>query len=353
MRIWRLGLIGMICLQAVLQAAPLQKEYISAEAKWLLHADLDNLRQTQIGKHFFTDILQHAVAKPLADLNEKLNLELDLDKIQSLTAYGESYRAKPETDGVLLLRTSMKIDQMLRTVMAQQTNLAPSINMGALKLVQQEPFELFSVEDELFLAPLRSMLVVSQSRTHLDKALQVIRGQRSNLKSGKSLADFPGAQNAFFFLGVAEGFSPDRAKPESDEKTNANDPLDKLAKKLPPQAKILQMADGGRVVLGEKSENVFCHLTLKTKTAESATQIQQVLQGMSALLALSKANDPSFYLPPLNITTENRTVLINVDYPVAKLLHALDDFDPPKAHRRDRSPTPSSDSKTQPESTEN
>jgi hypothetical protein len=336
MRVMMSGAIMVFGFGIALEAAPLQREIVSAEAKWLLHADLDNLRQTQLGRRLFTDVIQKSLAKTLADLNHNFNLELDVDKLESITAYGESFRAKPKSDGVLLLRTGMKVDQLLQTLVAQQTNLAPQMDVGAVELVQQEPYKLYGVEGELFLVPWRSMLLASQSRSQLDKAMQVIEGKKPNLKSSRAFADFPSPPEAFFFLAVAEGFNPDQEKPEKDQEEN--DPFNKIAKNLPPQAKILQMADGGRVVLGEKADNVFVHLALKAKTKDSAIQIQQVLQGMSALLALSKANNPDFFLPPINITTETRTVLINVDYPVDKVLRALDDFEPgakvkPRPHK--------------------
>lgn len=326
MRLLPASVIAVLWFNIVLTAAPLQRETISSEAKWLMHLDLDNLRETRIGKHLFNDVLQKIVAKPLADFNQKLNLDLDINKLQSLTAYGESFQGKPEASGVLLIRTGLKVDQLLRTVLAQQTNLAPQMNIGALELVQKEPFELFSIEGGLFLAPWRSMLLVAQSQQQLGKALHVINGKRPNLKSSKAFSDFPASAQAFFFLVVAEGFNPDPMMPAGKQQTN--DPFNKLAKNLPPQAKILQMADSGRVVLGEKTDNVFVQLALKAKTSESATQIQQVLQGLTALLALSKIQDTNFFLPPVNITTETRTVMINVDYPVAKLMNMLADLEP-------------------------
>jgi hypothetical protein len=336
MRAWLVSLVLVLGCEMILPAAPLQREYVSAEAKWLLHADLDNLRQTQLGKHLYTDVIQKSLSNTVAELNEKLNVDLDVNKLESITAYGESFHAKPKSDGVLLLRTGLKVGQVLEALFAQQTNLAPQMDVGALELVQEQPYKLFKVEGGLYLTPWRSMLLASQSRSQLDKALQVIQGKKPNLKSSKAFTEFPPPSEAFFFLAVAEGFNPEQDKSES--KPDEHDPLEKIAKNLPPQAKILQMADGGRAVLGEKADNVFVHLALKTKTPESATQIQQVLQGMSALLALSKASNPDFYLPPINITTETRTVLINVDYPVAKILQALDDFEPapkvtPKRHR--------------------
>jgi hypothetical protein len=320
----------MLGLTALLQAAPLQKEVVSAQAKWLLHLDLDNLRETQFGKHLYADVLLKEFSKPLSDLNEKLNLSLDFNKLASLTAYGTDYSVKPEASGVLVIKTGMNVEEILNTLLVQQTNLSPQ-NLGDnhLKRVQTEAFDLYSIENEVFLAPQQSTLIVAKSRSHLEKALQVIKGKAGNMKSSKAFADFPAAPDTFFFLGVAEGFSPG-TKPE-DAPGDTNEPMNELSKQLStlaPQAKILQMADGGRVVLGEKADNVFLNVALKAKTVENATQIQQVLQGVSALLALSKANDPNFFLPPLNITAEARTVSINVSYPVNKLLQAVDEYKP-------------------------
>ncbi len=61
---------------------------------------------------------------------------------------------------------------------------------------------------------------------------------------------------------------------------------------LPAQAEVLKLAEGGRVALGEEADKLQLSLNLKAQTAEGTTQIQQVLQGLLALVSLAHVEEP-------------------------------------------------------------
>ena len=94
---------------------------------------------------------------------------------------------------------------------------------------------------------------------------------------------------------------------------------------MPPQARILQMADGGRVVLGEKADRLCLDLALKGKSKEVVTQIQQVVQGMIALFSLGqpKNKDLSELMQSTKVSTSENVVSVGVEYPVQKALIKL------------------------------
>jgi hypothetical protein len=81
--------------------------------------------------------------------------------------------------------------------------------------------------------------------------------------SSKLISALDKDRDAFLLFGVAQNF----------------DELDQL----PKQAQVLKQAERARLTAGEKAENVFVTLSLDARTAEAATQIQQLAQGLIAL----------------------------------------------------------------------
>jgi hypothetical protein len=136
----------------------------------------------------------------------------------------------------------------------------------------------------------------------------VLQGKAANLSSAETFEGFPEVSDGFFFVAVAEGFN--RLAP------------------IPPQAQVLQMAEGGRIVLGENAEKLFAHVALKTRTQEVSTQLQHVIQG--ALALISFANSQQEELVQLarsaKVTGGDRLVSVSVEYPVKQLLELVDEL---------------------------
>jgi hypothetical protein len=166
--------------------------------------------------------------------------------------------------------------------------------------------------------------------------MQVVQGKTGNMKKNRAFSDFPATANSFFFLGVAEGFN---AIDLDGSKDGGG-----IGSHLPPQAKILQTAEGGQLVMGERQNQVYLSLALKARTQEGAGQMQQVIQGMAALVALTKANDPNVFLPALQVTTNHRIVSASLEYPVTNVLKMIGQKHP----EIDINMNPEPEAKTQP-----
>ena len=164
---------------------------------------------------------------------------------------------------------------------------------------------LYSIANEIFVSPDKGgVVVVSKSQRQIELARDMMAGKKAKLDSNKLFTSFPGVSESFFFLGVADAFS--------DAGGN------------PPQAKILQMADGGRIVLGEQRDQLSLNLTLRGKTAEVTKQIQQVIEGMVALVSLGQPDNQDLLqlAKSTKVSSTAEMVSLNVDYPVAKVLGA-------------------------------
>ena len=133
----------------------------------------------------------------------------------------------------------------------------------------------------------------------------MLAGKAPALASGAAFGGFGDMKEAFFFLGVAEGFNAGNG--------------------LPPQAKLLQVADAGRIALGEDSTQVFLNLALRGKTPEVVVQMQEVMQGIIAIGSLSQPQDKDVaqLLQSIKVSTTDNFVNVRVDYPVARAIEQL------------------------------
>jgi hypothetical protein len=232
---------------------------------------------------------------------KKMNLSLNLTNISSITAFGPSF--EKNGDGVLMLSTTADVKKDLDTVVGMAA-LSANEKKDAT-MVQQNPYPLYSLKDGIFIAPnVGNLVLVAKSREQIEHAREVVTGKGANLAKSSTFNDYPKTANTFFFLGLAEGFNE-----------NAN---------FPPQAQVLREAKGGRLVIGEKEQNVFVNLVFKGKDEESSTKIQQVLQGIVALVSLSQQDKAITDLAAgTKIASEGRNVSVNLQFPVARALEKI------------------------------
>ena len=319
-------------------AGSLKKEQIPADAKWLLHVDGDNLRGSKVGEYLFTKVL----GGQIAGASEQFHFDFSnvLQKVSSVTAYGTDFKKGPEANGVLLINFDGETQKALQGLLAAQ--LLADTN-GPVKKLEQESGTLYSIANEIFLTLEKDQpVLLSKSRSEIEKVHEVLAGKGPSIASNKTFSGYPNLSNSFFFLGVAEGFS---------------DP-----KIIPPQAKALQMADGGRLALGESADQLLLNLNLRGKSADVTKQIQQVLEGMLALVSLGQPeNEDLMQLARLTkVSATPEMVTLAMEYPVAKALAMLEEHSKPAPvpHKKSkpkparRIPKPENDDTTPPEKKE-
>src|SRR5262245_38275713 len=96
-------------------AGSLPRAQVAAEAKWLIHLDVDALLETQLGKFIGREWLDPKATKLTADLKQQFDIELDWHQIHSLTAYGVDFK-DPKANGVLLVRSDLDLAGALAAV---------------------------------------------------------------------------------------------------------------------------------------------------------------------------------------------------------------------------------------------
>src|SRR5262245_29333902 len=220
-------LAALLTFVATTRALPVQHGMVPEDAKWMVHLDVDSLRESKVGNVLIKDVLP----KPLAKLKTEMKIDgqLILKKLHSLTAYGNDFQAGPQANGVLVLSGEEELQKIVEGLFAAQ--ILQNSN-GPIKKLQQDPFVLYAVNNEIFVS-LQStgQVVLGKSRKDVENVRNVLAGKPMAANASSPFVGYANLTNTFFFLAVAEGF-------------NQKAPL-------PPQAEILKKATGARIVLGE------------------------------------------------------------------------------------------------------
>jgi hypothetical protein len=279
-------------------AGPLDKTRIGSEAKWIVHIDVESLRHSALGGYLIDEMV-----KPMLEGREELrdaNLSINLTNISSITAYGPAFDKGAE--GVLIVSTTADVKKDLDSV-AGMFLLSAGTNTPFL-LVEKDPLPLYSFSKSVYFAPGDHTLFVAKSREQIERAHRVLQGKEENLTRGGGFKSFKEPPNSFFSVAVAEGFTGELG--------------------MPAQAQILKETSGGRLCLGERDKNVFVNLVFQGRDDMATTRIQQVLQGIVALVSLSQQDKEITQLAgATRIASEGNNVLVNLEYPVDKTIEKI------------------------------
>jgi hypothetical protein len=299
---------SLLVFHPVVYGDALNKKHVAPDAKWLLHLDCENLRGTKVGEF----LMDKFVTKAVADATSEMDFDASnvLQRVTSITAYGTDFKKGPEVNAVLLVHADAEIQKAVVGMLEAQ--LLANAD-GPVEKDEADGAKVYTFGKEVLISPEKGgTFILSKSRSQIDKARELLAEKRTSLATSKAFSEFPAIANSFFFLGVAE------APTEPDT--------------FPAQAKVLQMADGGRVALGEKADQLFLNLALRGKTAEVTKQIQQVLEGMVALVTLGQPDNAELMelAKSTKVSATDQMVMVNLEYPTAKALSRLDEEMNPK-----------------------
>jgi hypothetical protein len=286
------------------QAGPLNCQEVAADAKWVLHLDLDALLKTKVGRQIGDRLLGPKLEAGQAQLKEKLGVDYDWHDLHGFTVYGRDYRAPREGRGVLLIHSGLDLKSGLEAAMKK---LGES---GPVSLLGQGANALYSLDQKAYaaIAP-RQPAVVGQSRQQVEAARAVIRGKQAGLTgTAPDELQVPQAgDEAFIFVAAARGFA-DQAP-------------------LPPQAQLLRKADGLQASLRESGDHLLLNIALLTKDSQVSGQIQQVILGLKALVAMGANDNPEVQrlARALDVGTKGDRVEVTLRIPVEMALEKLAD----------------------------
>jgi hypothetical protein len=292
-------------------AGPLRHQEVAADARWVLHLDVDRFRSTPTGE----SLLQEAGNKLSEHLKQLFKDEpspdLDLNKLKSVTVYGDF----SGSNQVVILKSDLEIGKILEFALTQAAK-HKGLSSWPLTKAERGGVTTYTLPDHvsIWVRP-DNTGILSKSAEAAERANEVIDGRSPNLTSRTAFNDFPTVQKAFFFFGAAEGFNSSEELKAEVFKDGTNN----------PKAKILKMTESGRAVIGQDDDKLFLNISLKAKTSEVATHMQQVVQGMIALASLAQSDNEQVQqlAESAKVTTAGNNVNLSLSFPADKALLML------------------------------
>ncbi|MGC4072050.1 MAG: hypothetical protein QM760_05950 [Nibricoccus sp.] len=278
---------------------------ISADALWVMHLNLNSLRESIVGKEL---VAQAMVLQAQELKKEKMPVQVDIPKlletIGSITAYGTNLSQDPNlVDGALLFQGTADLRKIAEGAVAQATVTTPEQFVE----LKDMPFEAYSIGGQLIVGfPKEPIILLSKSKAQLLAAHKVFRGEAPSLAKATNspLTGLIRNQTGAFVLAAS-------VVPSAD-----------FFPKDAPQARILQMAKSASVELGEAEKQTFAHVQLLASSDESADKLMKILQGITAMISLAESTDKyiSDFLKSVTVTREKNIVTLHLAYSSERLV---------------------------------
>lgn len=284
---------------------------VAADARWVVHADFNALRESALGKELI-DAIQKAQSQANGGIIG-INVPRLLATVGTVTAYGSNFTSDPSAlDGTLIAQGTPELRKIVESALLQGTLAEPKVFSEVTDL----PFPAYAIADpkapegkqtQLVVAfPPEPILLVSKSKAQLVKARDVFRGSAPSLAKNSSspLAQFARrAESAY--LHAASTVPPEL-----------------LANEKGPQARILQLATSASLIIGEVGPNAFAHAELAASSDKNAEKLMKILEGMTSMLSLAESNDKQLadFLTSTAVSREKDIVTLKLAYPSARLV---------------------------------
>jgi len=308
---------------------------VSADAKWLVYADLNALRAGAIGQE-------------LIALGEKAQFDTGggkigvdgqklLATIGAATAYGANLASDPnQIDGTLVVQGTADLRKIAESLLIQ-ANLASPDDVTELTDL---PFPAYALHEAKAKAPKRAaatgdaaeargakdpapreviiafppepIVLVSKSRAQILNARDVFRGAAPSLAKtpASPLAKFVQASDGAYLFAASTV------------------PAEKLFSDDGPQARIVKMTNAGSFALGERGENIFAHSELVASSGPMAEKLMKILEGMTAMMSLAETSDKQLadFLNSAAVSRKGDVVTLDLAYSSTRLAGMIKNF---------------------------
>ncbi len=298
----------LVCLSASVfsaAAAPLNKNSIDADARWVLHLDLEAFRQSKLGTLILTDI-QTQFGEKIQALQELIGSNV-LTDFNHFTLYGPDHQ---EQNAVLLAEGRFSQQKLLALLM-----LNPQYQKSTYgNYILHEWFAQHHGKYQIGTFARDNLIAISQNPQALQQALDVLDGKRPPLTHAPWLSGNGRAPATPILLGAACGVK---------ELTAGQ-----------PQAALLANTQTVFLSVSENNGSFQIQILLQTDNPQTALRLEQAVLGMKAFLALSQAASASaagtsnssplaVLLDNCRLIREENAVLLQMEMPSESVYQVL------------------------------
>lgn len=291
---------GAIASASWVSGGPLIQSEIAKDAKWLAHIDMEGMMASS-----FSEFGVSKLKEIIAESNEsKLSIDIDLvlQEILSITAYGADFGEEAAGSSVIILKTGDRMQAIFDGLVAHHEMEEEE---SPLKRVEGMPYESYVLGDELYIAfPHKNYAVAGKSFDEIEKAYAVIEGDSESLEDSEEKLIL-NEDGGFFLLVTAKG-------------------LDSV-ENMPAQARVFQKTKGGQFSIGEVDGNFRANVMLSTANAKISEQLSRIVNGLLALVSFSQVENQSMMeiVDSVYIGKGDDFVSLDFAYPVEKIMDLI------------------------------
>ncbi|MCY2950736.1 MAG: hypothetical protein NTU53_02015 [Planctomycetota bacterium] len=257
-----MGVVVLLSAATFVRAAVLDGKRVPEDAKWLLHVDMDALRESKTWK----TLLQGELEKNPGFQTTVQNVQVFTgfrfpQDLHDVTLYGKAFN---EEAGVVVIHATVD-----SSVLLGQLALAPGY-----ETFRHGDHDVHSWQDkgkQLYGSfQSTSVAVIGRSRENVQKAIDVLDGKAAGMKMGWGVTE--GAKGTVLAYVGGSGLA------ELRQMQRVKTPL-------------LNEAEMAWVSVGEQEGSLVLRAAVGTKTARAAEQMKALADGMKAMVALAAANE--------------------------------------------------------------
>lgn len=281
---------------SVLSAAPLNKAQVSSTAKWLLHLDVNTFKDSSLGT-LVLDEIRAEHQQQMEALAELLGSN-PLRDIDNITLYG------PDNNPAnAVLMVSGRFDPKKLRALVALNETYKTIPYGSYTLHEWTSED--NGRNQVGVFARDNMILMSQALQPVEEALDVLDGTHANIAQSNNLACLSKAPANPIALIAAEDLG---------QLTGDN-----------AHAAILKNSDVLMVIADEQNQNFSLSLDLWAREEQTALQIEQILLGIKAFMALNQAEHPELnqMLRSIQFSRQDSLISIHFQYPSADLFSFL------------------------------
>ena len=270
------------------RADGLNRNWVPAAAKWVVHVDMERLMKSETGGYLFEPASDPQVQAKLEVARRLLGID-PLKDLASVTLYG----LKPgDREVVAIVKGNLDPAAVETFLKAGEGYEALSCGKHAVhKWLDKNRGN----RPGYIAFPMDRAAVMAGSIESLQTALDVLDGKGETIAKGSALAEFEGPADALITAaGVKFAESPQPAQGG--------------------QPSMFQNMDSFSLAVWETAGTVSLALKLSVNPPENAAQVEQVIRGMIAFALLSREQNPGMTAIAQSCTVESKAGVVSVKF---------------------------------------
>jgi hypothetical protein len=283
-------------------AGPLKRDWVAADATWLIHVDVEQVNDTNLGRFLLAHSEDFDIE--LDDIQEETGLDPRKD-ILNITAYGDT---DPDDNVIVVATMTDRIDEVLEMARHDEHYFKVVVDIYTVHAWSDGDETIYAYITEGSRDDERTVVVAGETSL-VRKGIRVVEDEADSIADDKDakLTGKPGPGSLIFVAASGLPWLED-----DDE----------------PASAILKQSDHVMLNLAENDDTASIKVNVHAKTSENATSIAEMLTGLVAFGRMMAQSDPE--LAPLlelakgiRISDEGRHVSVTVEAPSAMLIHSL------------------------------